>query len=124
MNTQSYADLNHWQSGSCGEFQNRPLTTKVLHQQNLAFQGTGGVSYGNRGQGFAPAFFDAETGTIYLARYADGRPAPMHLLDGLPRELVVDRDGGGKAMAVKHSLIAGFVRAGLFYTREQAARCV
>jgi hypothetical protein len=100
------------------------LTTQVLRRQNLAFKGTGGVSAGNRSQGFAPAFLDTETGSVYLARFADGRPAPMHLLDGLPRELIVSRDAAGHCLAVKRSLVAGFVQAGRFYTREQAACCV
>ena len=100
------------------------LSTQVLRRQNLAFRGTGGVSTGNRSQGFAPAFLDTDTGSIYLARFADGRPAPMHLLDGLPSELIVSRDATGRCQAVKRSLIAGFVQAGQFYTREQAACCV
>ena len=100
------------------------LSTQVLRRQNLAFRGTGGVSTGNRSQGFAPAFLDTDTGSIYLARFADGRPAPMHLLDGLPSELIVSRDATGRCQAVKRSLIAGFVQAGRFYTREQAACCV
>ena len=100
------------------------LTTQVLRRQNLAFKGTGGVSASNRSQGFAPAFLDTETGSVYLARFADGRPAPMHLLDGLPRELIVSSDAAGRCLAVKRSLVAGFVQAGRFYTREQAACCV
>ncbi len=100
------------------------LSTQVLRRQNLAFRGTGGVSSGNRSQGFAPAFLDTDTGSIYLARFADGRPAPMHLLDGLPSELIVSRDAAGHCQAAKRSLIAGFVQAGRFYTREQAACCV
>jgi hypothetical protein len=112
------------QSSYGGEFQSRPLTTRVLHQQNLAFQGTGGISSGNRCQGFAPAFLDTETATIHLSRYADGRLAPVHLLDGLPSELVVKQGLSGQSITAKRTLIAGFVREGLFYTREQAARCV
>lgn len=112
------------QSSLSGGFQDRPLTAQVLHQQNLAFQGTGGVSTGNRSQGFAPAFCDTATGIIHLARFADGRPAPMHLIDGLPSELIMSRDAAGKSTAVKSSVVAGFVRDGLFYTREQAARSV
>src|SRR5512144_2160490 len=100
------------------------LSTQVLRRQNLAFRGTGGVSTGNCSQGFVPAFLDTDTGSIYLARFADGRPAPMHLLDGLPSELIISRDAAGRCQAVKHSLIAGFVQAGRFYTREQAACCV
>ncbi len=98
------------------------LTPESLQRQNQAFQGTAGVSAQGRDCGFIPAFMDRDTGRIYLARFADGRLAPMHLLDGLPRDLVERRDEAGKAVAIKPSVIAGFVLYGKFYTREQAAR--
>lgn len=97
------------------------LTNATLKRQNRIFRKTGGVSAGNRCCGFAPAFLDRETGAVYLARFADGRPAPMHLLDGLPPELVVKRSISGGVAAVKESVVAGFVRSDRFYTREQAA---
>ncbi|MDX1656177.1 MAG: hypothetical protein R3310_13280 [Candidatus Competibacteraceae bacterium] len=100
------------------------LTPERLHQQNVAHRASGGTSAGCRRQGFAPAFLDSETGEVYLARYADGRPAPMHLLDGLPTSLVVERDRHGRTLAVKASVIAGFVQSGKFYTRQQAADCL
>lgn len=97
------------------------LTAKVLRQQNRVFRGTGGVSAENRSQGFAPAFLDTQTGAVYRACFADGRPAPMHLLEGLPPALVVERDAGGRATAIRSSVMAGFVRGTRFFTREQAA---
>jgi hypothetical protein len=97
------------------------LTAKVLRQQNRVFRGTGGVSVENRAQGFAPAFLDTQTGVVYRARFADGQPAPMHLLEGLPAALVVERDAGGRATAIRPSVMAGFVRGTRFFTREQAA---
>ena len=100
---------------------NTALTLVILRQENLAFVGTGGVSQENRSGGFRPAFYDRASGRAVLARFADGRPAPMHLLDGLPREWVVARDAGGRVSAVKDTVIAGFLRDGRFYTREQAA---
>ena len=101
---------------------NRLLTTETLRKENLAFVGTGGVSEENRDGGFRPAFYDVATGRAELARFADGRPAPMHLLDGLPEEWAVERDAAGRIRAIKDSVIAGFVRDGFFYTREQAAQ--
>ena len=124
MNTQLPVNTEHQQAAYHREFQFQPLTNKTLRQQNLAFQGTGGVSMNNRSQGFLPAFLDTVTGIIHLARFADGRPAPMHLIEGLPPELALSRDATGKCIAVKASVIAGFVRDSLFYTREQAARCI
>ena len=102
----------------------RPLSTDTLRQQNVTFRGSGGVSEENRGRGFAPAFQDLETGNVYLARFADGRQAPMHLLDGLPNELIISRQSSGAVSAVKSTVVAGFLRRSRFFTREQAARAM
>lgn len=99
----------------------RPLTVKGLQQQSLAFRGTGGTSEENSSQGFAPAFLDTATGRVHRARFADGRPAPMHLIEGLPQDLIASRDAAGRAIATVPNVIAGFVRQNQFYTREQAA---
>jgi hypothetical protein len=100
---------------------NNLLTSETLRRQNLAFVGTGGVSDENRSGGFRPAFYDVATGRVELARFANGLPAPMHLLDGLPDSWVAQRDAAGRVTALRASVIAGFVRGGFFYTREQAA---
>lgn len=100
------------------------FNTETLRLENQCFQGTGGVSQGNRGTGFRPAFRDAQTAVVYLSRFSDGQPAPFHLLDGLPDEVVLSRSESGRVSAVKNSLISGFVLDGCFYTREQAARKV
>lgn len=100
------------------------LTVNRLVQQNHCFKGTGGVSQENRSRGFVPAFSDTTTGTIYLSRFADGHLAPMHLLEGLPAEVVAGRTSSGRVKAVKKTVVAGFVRNDQFYTREQAAKAV
>lgn len=100
------------------------LSARMLRQQNQKFRGTGGVSAENRALGFAPAFLDTETGAIYRACFADGRPAPMHLLEGLPAAVVAARDAAGRVTALKSTVLAGFLRTEQFYTREQAAVCV
>jgi len=97
------------------------MTRSTLKIQNRYFAGTRGVSRENRGLGFLPGFMDQETGVIYLSCNADGSVAPIHRMDGLPDELIVARTPGGRVAAVKGSLVAGFIRDGLFYTREQAA---
>lgn len=102
----------------------RPMTPRRLVEQNRRFRGSGGISQENRAGGFLPAFADTRTGATYPSRFADGRPAPVHLLDGLPTELVVARSSSGRVEAVKASVVAGFVRAGRFYTREQAAEAM
>jgi len=99
----------------------RALTGQRLEHENLRHRGTAGVSAENRSLGFQPAFVDRETRAIYLSRFANGRPAPCHVLDGLPRELVLRRRACGRVAAVKPSLVSGFVRDGCFYTREEAA---
>ncbi len=100
------------------------LTARALRQQNRAFRGAGGVSAENRSLGFAPAFLDTQTGAVYRACFADGRPAPMHLLEGLPPALVVARDAAGRATVIHPAVTAGFLRGERFYTRDQAAALV
>jgi hypothetical protein len=100
------------------------LTTQYLHLEAAAHQGTGGVSSENRALGFRPAFQDTRTGETYPSTFADGRPAPFHLLDGLPEDLVLARDRYGRASRVIGSIVAGFLREGIFYTRAQASAIV
>jgi hypothetical protein len=87
----------------------KPMNELRLQQENAEHAGTGGCSAENRGLGFAPAFLDFATMTIHPSRFSDGRPAPFHLIHGLP---------------AKPTLIAGFERNGFFYTRAAAARAV
>ena len=100
----------------------RVMNETAIRKENVAFAGTGGRSEENRNLGFRPAFFDFGTQTIYLSRFANGRPAPFHMLDGLPEEVVVDRSPSGRVISAKATLISGFERNGFFYTRSAAAR--
>ena len=70
------------------------------------------------------AFCDTATGRVEPSRLADGTPAPMHLLVGLPREWVVTRGDGNEVLVVKTTVVAGFLHAGEFYTRDQAAQAI
>lgn len=103
---------------------NQAMTERNLGRENLAFCGSGGVSAENRSFGFRPAFLDVDTGAVYSSRFANGQPAPFHLLDGLPDEVVLTRHPTGRVAAVKKSITSGFVYDGRFYTREQAAEQV
>jgi hypothetical protein len=96
-------------------------TSHTLETENLLFWGTGGRSQENRSVGFRPAFMDTQSNRIYPSRFADGRPAPFHLFDGLPDEVVVSRDTSGRVASIKSSVVSGFLRMGRFFTREQAA---
>jgi hypothetical protein len=100
------------------------MTPNRLCKENYAFKGTGGVSEENRSRGFMPAFYDFESGVIHIARFRDGSPAPMHLLDGLPNEWVKERLPSGRVTLIKNSIVAGFLNEGRFYTREQAAHAL
>lgn len=100
------------------------LSKRYLLIETAAHRGTGGVSAENRDLGFRPAFQDTCTGATYLSAFADGRPAPFHILDGMPEHLVVARDRLGRVSQVLGSVVAGFLKDGEFFTREQAAAVV
>jgi hypothetical protein len=98
------------------------MSEELLKKENEIHTGTRGRSSENRDLGFRPAFLDFETQVIYPSRFADGRPAPIHVLDGLPDEVIVDRTPSGRVVHAKASLISGFVRNGFFFTRTAAAK--
>jgi hypothetical protein len=97
------------------------LSEEQLAIENACYRGTAGVSANNRGLGMRrPAFFDHATRTIHLSRFADGRVAPYHVLDGLPAELVLTCDANGRPCSIKASVEAGLERSGRFYSRAEA----
>lgn len=102
----------------------RVMTQDVLQRENADYAGTGGRSQGNASLGFAPAFMDYATCTVYPSCFANGNPAPFHLLDGLPDAVVTDRAANGRVIKAKSTLVSGFTRSGFFYTRAAAARLV
>jgi hypothetical protein len=75
-------------------------------------------------RGFEPAFLDTGTMAIYRSRYLDGSPAPQHVLEGLPDAVVWSRAPDGRAVVAKPTLVAGYVRAGFFYTTSAVRRAV
>ena len=99
----------------------QPVNEDVLAQENRQYTGTGGVSAGNRAQGFIPAFLDTETGDIYRSRFPNGHPAPVHLLAGLPDELFAGNSKPNGRRVIKCTVISGFILDGTFYSREEAA---
>lgn len=96
----------------------------TLERENRQYRGSGGRSQENASYGFRPAFRDDATGHVYASRFADGRPAPFHLLDGLPEELIVARTADGRIASVKPSLVSGFLLERRFLTRDEAASWV
>lgn len=98
-----------------------PATSQTLAAENRRFADTRGISQNNRAQGFVPAFRDGASGRVEISRFSNGLPAPIHLFDGAPAEWVVQRREDGRVLAVKDSIVSGFLRAGRFYTRAEAA---
>jgi len=97
------------------------MTPLTLRNENRAYRGRGGISRENRSLGFQPAFKDLDTGRVFPSCFANGLAAPVHVLEGLPDEVVTERSAAGRVVAVKTSVVAGFVWRGRFLTREQAA---
>lgn len=98
------------------------LTDLSLRKQNARFEGTRGVSRNNAALGFVPAFQDRLSGEAHRSCFANGAPAPLHLLGGLPTEWVATRDGDGQPCALRPGIVAGFLLGDRFYTRAEAAR--
>ena len=99
-----------------------PLSEFELRLENSLFKHTGGVSENNHASGFTPAYRNIRTGEIAISRFANGEPAPVHVLEGLPEEWVIARDAQGYVRRVLATIVSGFLRNGRFYTREAAAR--
>jgi len=111
-------------SGGPSPAASEALSRLVLRRETRQFRGSGGISEENGSLGFRPAFYDTRTRTAYLSRFRNGEPAPCHILDGLPEEVVTARDACGRVSAVHSSLVSGFLLHGQFYNREEAARKV
>ncbi len=101
---------------------NRKLSVLSLQEENQTYAGTGGVSNCNRGAGFIPAFLDPDSDIAYPSCFANGKPAPIHIFDGLPNSLVKRSIVTGKAYALQKQLVSGFLKNEKFYTRSEVAR--
>lgn len=100
---------------------NHPSNSGILLKQNHRHRGTGGTSQNNKKFKFSPAFFDSSSKTIYLSCYADGKPAPIHMLDGLPKKLLKNRTITDSLINAKNALVSGYISGHKFLTRQQAA---
>ena len=112
------------QVNSNEEFHNVSLDYNRLRDENSRYSGTTGVSRGCVTHCFFPAFLDNDSEVIYLSRYADGRLVPFHTLEGMPEEVIIRRSPDVKIAEAKRSLVSGFVKGGMFYTRSQAAMAI
>ena len=98
------------------------VTQMSLCDENVQFETTRGVSRNNRSAGFIPGYLNTTTSERVPSRFADGSLAPVHLLDGLPEGWIAERDRDGHVTRTHAGIIAGFLRDGRFFTREEAAR--
>lgn len=98
------------------------LTQASLRNENVLYARTRGVSQNNGSFGFRPGYRDGASGEAILSRFANGTPAPVHLLDGLPESWILERDHDGHVTATRRGIVAGFILDGRFYTREEAIR--
>lgn len=114
--------LSPFTNPSSSQILGQTLTVETLVQQNRDYAGSAGISQGNRGTGFRPAFYNHSNGDIALSRFANGSLAPIHLLDGLPQAWVLECSDHGHVSAIKPDVVAGFERDGSFYTRSQVAQ--
>ena len=98
------------------------LSGLCLQEENKRFANSPGISINNRNYGFLPAFQNSRSGCCIISRFADGRPAPVHILDGLPDEWIEAREPGGQVIRACPQIISGFLRNGRFYTREEVSQ--
>ena len=122
LNLQTLAD--HQPTEQLGEQEKKTrgiLSRQLLRRENQAYAGTNGISQNNSEIGFVPGYCDTQTGETIISRFADGRPCPVHILDGLPLSWVAMRDARGRVVSAREGIIAGFLLNGCFYTRAQAA---
>jgi hypothetical protein len=100
------------------------LSSHCLKEENARFANSPGISVNNRDEGFVPAFQNNRNGCCRISRFADGRPAPIHILEGLPEEWIEARESNGQAIRACRQIVSGFVRNGRFYTRGEASQFI
>ncbi|TCT21484.1 hypothetical protein [Thiobaca trueperi] len=98
------------------------LTELTLRDENTLYANTRGLSQNNRQQGFQPGYLNRHSGECVLSCFGDGNPAPIHVLDGLPSAWVMARDADGHVTSTVPEIVSGFIRDGVFYTRDEAIK--
>ena len=99
----------------------RPLDHRRLAAENRHFAGTCGVSAEAARMRLLPAFRDPRSGRVEIARFRNGAPAPVHLIEGLPEEWALAHDERGAVKVLRADIVCGFVCGEQFYTRAEAA---
>lgn len=98
------------------------LTQGSLRHENVLYANTRGISQRNRSDGFRPGYLNRANGQSVLSRFSDGSLAPIHVLDGLPHSWIIRRDADGRVVEASPEIVSGFIRDGVFYTREEAIK--
>ena len=96
------------------------MDSRSLKMQHSVDAGTHVESNTAGASGFRPACLDKATGRVEVARLRNGKPAPAHLIAWLPRQWAAAMQADGSIVRVREGIIAGYVRDGVFLTREQA----
>lgn len=96
------------------------MDQRAIRRENHAYRGTMGASQENFSAGFRPAFRDTATGRVEYARFQSGHVAPVHLIEGLPRDWAISVSPDGQVMDIKDGIIAGFIKDDRFFTRDEA----
>ena len=96
------------------------MDSRSVSWQSQVYTGNRGVRDDASMSGFRPAFLDKATGRVAIARLRDGKPAAAHLIAWLPRDWAAEMQADGSIVRLRDGIIAGFVRDGVFLTREQA----
>ncbi|WP_250657739.1 hypothetical protein [Alkalimarinus coralli] len=100
------------------------LCCKRLSDENKLFAGTLGLSQNNAEYGFCPAFRNEKTKQVLLSRTANGKVSPVHLLEGLPQNWFFPNTQDDQARVLLDEITSGFVRQGIFYTREETINAI
>jgi hypothetical protein len=67
-------------------------------------------------QGFVPAFRDLSNGETHISTLSNGEYLDYHTMDNLPIEWVESWDDEGYAVALKPTIVAGYIRYSEFYS--------
>lgn len=92
------------------------LNPTQVDSQYINYKQSGPALFSDASFGFMPAFMDVFSEEVHLATYADGIPAVLHVLEGLPAKWIAEWGEDGRPNSVRTGVIAGFMRGGCFYT--------
>ena len=101
--------------------EDKTMNNLTVEMENSLYAGSRGVQSCTGIDDLTPAFLNTEDGKVEISRLRDGRPAAIHLIEWLPLEWadVIEMDGAIREL--RPGIISGYVKNGLFITREDAS---